>query len=94
MNSEGNVDSCDRCYKSLMAQQKKRISELIPKGKQLPNLKLILGGKVNIVATGAGKDSNINIEGSGYFWQTRHDFDGRQSSKYQSSRTKPPRTQH
>ena len=62
MNGEGNVDSLIGVQ--ITYGQQKSESHTHTEGKTAAKSQVNSGGKVNIVATGAGKDSNINIEGS------------------------------
>ena len=62
MNGEGNVDSLIGVQ--ITYGQQKSESHTHTEGKIAAKSQVNSGGKVNIVATGAGKDSNINIEGS------------------------------
>ena len=62
MNGEGNVDSLIGVQ--ITYGQQKSESHSHTEGKTAAKSQVNSGGKVNIVATGAGKDSNINIEGS------------------------------
>ena len=62
MNGEGDVDSLIGVQ--ITYGQQKSESHSHTEGKTAAKSQVNSGGKVNIVATGAGKDSNINIEGS------------------------------
>ena len=62
MNGEGDVDSLIGVQ--ITYGQQKSESHTHTEGKTAAKSQVNSGGKVNIVATGAGKDSNINIEGS------------------------------
>ena len=62
MNGEGNVDSLIGVQ--ITYGQQKSESHTHTEGKTAAKSQVNSGGKVNIMATGAGKDSNINIEGS------------------------------
>ena len=62
MNGEGNVDSLIGVQ--ITYGQQKSESHSHTEGKTAYKSQVNAGGKVNIMATGAGKDSNINIEGS------------------------------
>ena len=62
MNGEENVDSLIGVQ--ITYGQQKSESHTHTEGKTAAKSQVNSGGKVNIVATGAGKDSNINIEGS------------------------------
>ena len=62
MNGEGDVDSLIGVQ--ITYGQQKSESRTHTEGKNAAKSQVNAGGKVNIVATGAGKDSNINIEGS------------------------------
>ncbi|WP_298664775.1 hemagglutinin repeat-containing protein, partial [uncultured Haemophilus sp.] len=62
MNGEGNVDSLIGVQ--ITYGQQKSESHTHTEGKTAAKSQVNSGGKVNIVATGAGKDSDINIEGS------------------------------
>ena len=62
MNGEGDVDSLIGVQ--ITYGQQKNESRTHTEGKTAAKSQVNAGGKVNIVATGAGKDSNINIEGS------------------------------
>ena len=60
--SNSNVDSVVGVQ--ITYGQQKSESRTHTEGKTVAKSQVNAGGKVNIVATGAGKDSNINIEGS------------------------------
>ena len=62
MNGEGDVDSLIGVQ--ITYGQQKSESHSHTEGKTAYKSQVNAGGKVNIMATGAGKDSNINIEGS------------------------------
>ena len=62
MNGEGDVDSLIGVQ--ITYGQQKNESRTHTEGKTAAKSQVNAGGKVNVVATGAGKDSNINIEGS------------------------------
>ena len=62
MNGEGDVDSLIGVQ--ITYGQQKNESRTHTEGKTAAKSQVNAGGKVNIMATGAGKDSNINIEGS------------------------------
>ena len=62
MNGKGDVDSLIGVQ--ITYGQQKSESRTHTEGKTAAKSQVNAGGKVNIVATGAGKDSNINIEGS------------------------------
>ena len=62
MSDTGNVDSVIGVQ--ITYGQQKRESRTHTEGKTAAKSQVNAGGKVNIMATGAGKDSNINIEGS------------------------------
>ena len=62
MNGGGDVDSLIGVQ--ITYGQQKSESHTHTEGKTAAKSQVNSGGKVNIVATGAGKDSNINIEGS------------------------------
>ncbi|WP_432744567.1 hemagglutinin repeat-containing protein [Haemophilus influenzae] len=62
MNDTGNVDSVIGVQ--ITYGQQKSESRTHTEGKTAAKSQVNAGGKVNIVATGAGKDSNINIKGS------------------------------
>lgn len=62
MSNTGNVDSVIGAQ--ITYGQQKNESRTHTEGKTAAKSQVNAGGKVNIVATGAGKDSNINIEGS------------------------------
>ena len=62
MNGEGDVDSLIGVQ--ITYGQQKNESRTHTEGKTAYKSQVNAGGKVNIMATGAGKDSNINIEGS------------------------------
>ena len=62
MNGEGDVDSLIGVQ--ITYGQQKNESRTHTEGKTAAKSQVNAGGKVNIVATGAGKDSNINIKGS------------------------------
>ena len=69
MNDTGNVDSVIGVQ--ITYGQQKNESRTHTEGKTAYKSQVNAGGKVNIMATGAGKDSNINIEGSRYLRQTK-----------------------
>ena len=62
MSNTGNVDSVIGAQ--ITYGQQKNESRTHTEGKTAAKSQVNADGKVNIVATGAGKDSNINIEGS------------------------------
>ena len=62
MSNTGNVDSVIGVQ--ITYSQQKSESRTHTEGKTAAKSQVNAGGRVNIVATGAGKDSNINIEGS------------------------------
>jgi len=62
MSDTGNVDSVIGVQ--ITYSQQKSESRTHTEGKTAAKSQVNAGGRVNIVATGAGKDSNINIEGS------------------------------
>ncbi|TPH03332.1 two-partner secretion domain-containing protein [Haemophilus haemolyticus] len=62
MNGEGDVDSLIGVQ--ITYGQQKNESRTHTEGKTAAKSQVNAGGKVNVVATGAGKNSNINIEGS------------------------------
>ena len=62
MNGEGDVDSLIGVQ--ITYGQQKNESRTHTEGKTAAKSQVNAGGKVNVVATGAGKDSNINIKGS------------------------------
>ena len=62
MSNTGNVDSVIGAQ--ITYGQQKNESRTHTEGKTAAKSQVNAGGRVNIVATGAGKDSNINIEGS------------------------------
>ena len=62
MNGEGDVDSLIGVQ--ITYGQQKNESRTHTEGKTAAKSQVNAGGKVNVVAMGAGKDSNINIEGS------------------------------
>ena len=62
MSDTGNVDSVIGVQ--ITYSQQKSESRTHTEGKTAAKSQVNTGGRVNIVATGAGKDSNINIEGS------------------------------
>ena len=62
MNGEGDVASLIGVQ--ITYGQQKNESRTHTEGKTAAKSQVNAGGKVNVVATGAGKDSNINIEGS------------------------------
>ncbi|PRM46410.1 hypothetical protein BVZ64_01599 [Haemophilus influenzae] len=62
MNDTGNVDSVIGVQ--ITYGQQKSESRTHTEGKTAAKSQVNAGGKVNIVVTGAGKDSNINIKGS------------------------------
>ena len=62
MSDTGNVDSVIGVQ--ITYGQQKNESRTHTEGKTAYKSQVNAGGKVNIMATGAGKDSNINIEGS------------------------------
>ena len=62
MNGEGDVDSLIGVQ--ITYGQQKNESRTHTEGKNAAKSQVNAGGKVNIMATGVGKNSNINIEGS------------------------------
>ena len=62
MSNTGNVDSVIGVQ--ITYSQQKSESRTHTEGKTAAKSQVNAGGRVNIMATGAGKDSNINIEGS------------------------------